>query len=68
MQQQTTFFFKTKHILSELCNILFNASHVSLLFEKHNSIGTNFVNYVQHIFLGGGEILGGASPPAVSWL
>jgi len=25
-------------IQSELCNKLFNASHVSLLFEKHNSI------------------------------
>jgi len=40
LQLQTTISFKTKHIQSELCNQLFTASHVSLLFKKHNSIET----------------------------
>jgi len=38
---QTTMSFQTKHIQSELCNKLFTGSHVSLLFEKDNSIETN---------------------------
>ena len=41
MQLQTTVSFETKNIRSELCNKLFNASHVSHLFKKHNSIETN---------------------------
>jgi len=40
LQLQTAISFKTKHIQSELCNKLFNASHVSLLFQKHDSIET----------------------------
>jgi len=28
------------HIQSEMCNKLFDANHVSLLFEKYNSIKT----------------------------
>ena len=40
LQLQTTIYFKTKHIQSELCNKLFNASHVLLLSEKYNSIET----------------------------
>jgi len=40
LQLQTTFSFETKNIQSELCNKLFNALHVSLLFKKHNSIET----------------------------
>jgi len=40
LQLQTTVSFETKNIQSELCNKLFNASHVSLLFKKHNSIET----------------------------
>jgi len=40
LQLQTTISFETKHTQSKLCNKLFNASHVSLLFEKHNSIET----------------------------
>jgi len=39
-QLRTTISFETKHIQSELGNKLFNESHVSLLFEKHNSIKT----------------------------
>jgi len=40
LQLQTTVSFLTKNIPSELCNKLFNASHVSLLFKKHNFIET----------------------------
>ena len=40
LQLQTTMSFKTKYFQSELCNKIFNASHVSLLFENHNSIDT----------------------------
>jgi len=40
LQPQKTIYFKTKHIQFDLYNKLFNASHVSLVFEKHNSIET----------------------------
>jgi len=40
LQLQTTVSFETKNIQSELCNKLFNASHISLLFKKHKSIET----------------------------
>jgi len=40
LQLQTTVSFKTKNIQFELCNKLFTASHVSLLFKKHNYIET----------------------------
>jgi len=36
----TEILFTTEHTQSELCNKLFNASHVLLMFEKHNSIET----------------------------
>jgi len=38
MQLQTTVSFEIKNIQSQSCNKLFNASHVSLLFKKQNSI------------------------------
>jgi len=34
------FLFKQKNIQSDMCNKLFDASHVSLLFKKQNSIET----------------------------
>jgi len=37
-QLQTTISFVMEHISCDLHNELFNASHASLLFEKHNSI------------------------------
>jgi len=40
LQLQMRISFKMKHIYFELHNILFNASYVSLAFEKHNSIET----------------------------
>jgi len=40
LQLQTTISFKKKHILFELYNKLFIASHISLVFEKHDSIET----------------------------
>ena len=40
LQLQTIISFEKKHIYFELYNKLFNASHVSLVFEKHNSIET----------------------------
>jgi len=32
-----------EHISCDLHNELFNASHASLLFEKHNSIENNYI-------------------------
>jgi len=40
LQLQTTVSSETKNIQSELCNKLFNASHVPILFKKHTSIET----------------------------
>jgi len=38
LRLQTTISFKIEHIKFELHNKLFKANHVSLVFEKNNSI------------------------------